>query len=149
MARKQDLGWAWKPEKHEAEVAKFLARAKNPKKKRRRKRKRLKGPRGDLRFAPAKHFYRSKRWMTLRLKVLETYGRKCMLCGTVDGEMHVDHIQPRSKAPELALTFENLQVLCKHCNEEKSNLHAEDYREDAVREELDRQTYLEAISLGL
>jgi hypothetical protein len=31
----------------------------------------------------------------------------------------------------------------------KSNLHAEDYRDKAASEELDRQTYLDALSLGI
>jgi 5-methylcytosine-specific restriction endonuclease McrA len=87
--------------------------------------------------APGRIFYWSKEWRRLRLKVFAVYGRKCMLCQAVDIEMHVDHIEPRSKAPHLSLTFENLQVLCRDCNMEKSDLHAEDYREDAVARELD------------
>ena len=80
----------------------------------------------------------------MRWRVLESYGRRCMLCGAVDVEIHVDHIQPRSKAPYLSLTFENLQVLCKDCNFEKSDIHAEDYREKAASEDLDIELLAEA-----
>lgn len=46
--------------------------------------------------------------------------------------MQVDHIEPRSKAPKKSLLLNNLQVLCMDCNMEKSNLHATDYREEAI-----------------
>ena len=36
--------------------------------------------------------------------------------------MHVDHVKPRSKFPELALDLSNLQVLCNLCNVAKSNV---------------------------
>lgn len=42
--------------------------------------------------------------------------------------MQVDHIQPLSKYPELALVEDNLQVLCKDCNMGKSNQYADDFR---------------------
>ena len=51
-----------------------------------------------------------------------------MKCGKSHVEIHVDHIRPRSKFPKLELDFDNLQVLCKSCNKEKSNLHSTDYR---------------------
>ncbi len=76
----------------------------------------------------ARGFYDSREWLTLRYRVLLKYGRKCMLCFTVDGEMHVDHVVPRSKAPELELEESNLQVLCKACNLGKSNLDQTDFR---------------------
>lgn len=72
-----------------------------------------------------------------------------MSCGAVDVEIHVDHIKPRSKFPYLSLTFENLQVLCKDCNFDKSNLHEEDYREDAAEYELDRLLLAELRERGL
>ncbi len=92
----------------------------------------------------SEHFYWTKEWRILRWKVLQTYGYRCMLCGDVDVEIHVDHIQPRSKAPHLSMTFGNLQVLCKACNKEKSNLHTNDYREKAASEELDNELLAEA-----
>ena len=59
-------------------------------------------------------FYESLEWKKLRYKVLKSYGGQCQCCGAkrADGAiLHVDHIKPRSKFPELALTDSNLQVL--------------------------------------
>ncbi|MFC6439812.1 HNH endonuclease [Bowmanella sp. JS7-9] len=30
--------------------------------------------------------------------------------------LHVDHVKPRAKFPELALDINNLQILCETCN---------------------------------
>jgi hypothetical protein len=73
-------------------------------------------------------FLLSKDWIELKTKVLNHYGRKCMKCGIKNTELHVDHIKPRSKFPELSLVFENLQVLCKCCNQIKSDKDFTDYR---------------------
>ena len=73
-------------------------------------------------------FLLSKDWIELKTKVLNHYGRKCMKCGARNTELHVDHIKPRSKFPELSLVFENLQVLCKCCNQIKSDKDFTDYR---------------------
>ncbi len=43
----------------------------------------------------------------------------CQCCGAKasDGvQIHVDHIKPRSRYPELELCLDNLQVLCSDCN---------------------------------
>jgi 5-methylcytosine-specific restriction endonuclease McrA len=46
------------------------------------------------------------------------------MCGVlVPKHAHVDHIQPRSKAPELALSPSNLQVLCEHCHNSTKRCH--------------------------
>lgn len=42
--------------------------------------------------------------------------------------MQVDHIKPKSRFPHLAMTFNNLQVLCRTCNILKSNNECTDYR---------------------
>ena len=73
-------------------------------------------------------FYESRPWQELRFKVLRKYGRRCMLCFAVDVEVHVDHIKPISKAPELKLEINNLQVLCRACNMGKSNKDSTDFR---------------------
>lgn len=73
-------------------------------------------------------FYDSQEWRELRYRVIKFYGRQCMLCHTKDGEIHVDHIKPRSKYPHLELVFDNLQVLCKDCNLGKQNYDEIDYR---------------------
>lgn len=78
-----------------------------------------------------KNFYQSKEWRALRVKVLSSQGRKCCLCGRTpkDGViLHVDHIKPRSKYPELELKLRNLQILCEDCNLGKSNKYEEDWR---------------------
>ncbi len=42
--------------------------------------------------------------------------------------MNVDLIKPRSKFPELALTLDNLQILCAACNHGKGNWDQTDWR---------------------
>lgn len=71
-------------------------------------------------------FYRTEAWLRLRYFTLLKY-RKCLLCGSKDN-LHVDHIKPRSKRPELSLDANNLQVLCRDCNLGKSNLDSTDFR---------------------
>lgn len=73
-------------------------------------------------------FYDSDPWRRLKYQVLNTYPRVCMCCRKTEGEMHVDHIKPRSKYPDFELDFNNLQILCKDCNLGKSNLDETDYR---------------------
>jgi 5-methylcytosine-specific restriction endonuclease McrA len=73
-------------------------------------------------------FYESEGWIYARKEILGLYGRTCMKCNKYSDFAHVDHIKPRSKYPDLELDVMNLQVLCKTCNKEKSNLHETDYR---------------------
>ncbi len=80
------------------------------------------------------NFYKSKAWISLRRKVLYKHGRYCMKCGEREGEFHIDHIKPRSKFIELELCIDNLQVLCKSCNLDKSNKNEIDYRHKGVFE---------------
>lgn len=75
-----------------------------------------------LNLKPKHWLYDSKEWKRLRYEVLREYGFKCMACKCSDVEIHVDHIKPVSKNPDLAFVKSNLQVLCKDCNEGKSNL---------------------------
>lgn len=77
-------------------------------------------------------FINSYAWRALRMKVLVKYGRVCMCCGaTPDNSteiMNVDHIKPRRNRPDLALDFNNLQVLCGTCNHGKSSWDETDWR---------------------
>jgi hypothetical protein len=82
-------------------------------------------------------FYESREWLDLRYRVLQKSGGSCKLCGcraTSENPIHVDHIKPRSKHPELALAESNLQILCKSCNLGKSNKDATDWRFKPSRE---------------
>lgn len=73
-------------------------------------------------------FYSSDAWLDLRYRVIKKHGRRCMACGEKNSQIHVDHIKPKSKFPELALIFSNLQVLCRDCNKGKSNRDSTDWR---------------------
>jgi hypothetical protein len=74
------------------------------------------------------NFYKSKEWVRLRYEVLRAYEKKCMVCFAERVELHVDHIKPLSKHPDLALDFDNLQELCRDCNIGKSNTDCIDWR---------------------
>lgn len=76
-------------------------------------------------------FEKSQKWITLRYKALLKYGRRCLCCGATPetgAVMHVDHIRPKSKYPELALDINNLQILCGDCNFGKGNRDETDFR---------------------
>lgn len=73
-------------------------------------------------------FYSSLEWTWVRKVPIKVYGRVCMRCGARGGEIHVDHIKPRSKYIELQLSPLNLQILCKNCNINKSDVNEIDYR---------------------
>ena len=69
-------------------------------------------------------FYSTREWRSIRYDVIRSSDGKCKECGRsrADGIIiHIDHIKPRSKFPELELLFANLQVLCEDCNIGKSN----------------------------
>jgi 5-methylcytosine-specific restriction endonuclease McrA len=85
----------------------------------------------DYSFITSKEFLKSYEWRSLRMKVLKNLGRKCSCCGATPetgSVMHVDHIKPRRKYPELALEESNLQVLCEDCNHGKGNWDETDWR---------------------
>jgi len=80
-------------------------------------------------------FYASDEWRSLRYQVLKERGGRCEACGASakDGKrIHIDHVKPRSKFPELELVKSNLQVLCEDCNLGKSNVDATDWRPQLV-----------------
>lgn len=76
------------------------------------------------------------KWAGLRKIVLSAFGSRCMCCGYISGKYppNVDHIKPRKYYPDLALSIENLQVLCAGCNKAKGNKHMTDYRTDYQKE---------------
>ncbi|QBF82578.1 HNH endonuclease [Shewanella maritima] len=77
-------------------------------------------------------FYQTRAWLQLREQAFVKYGNRCACCGaspSTGAIMHVDHIKPRSKYPELALELSNLQILCEQCNLGKSNISEVDWRQ--------------------
>ncbi len=100
-------------------------------KKRRKADKALKRLKRKKKNQTKDRFYESWAWTTLRYKVLQKYGAKCMCCGATkeDGAViQVDHVKPRHKYPELELDFDNQQVLCKPCNRGKGAWDETDFR---------------------
>ena len=76
-------------------------------------------------------FLTSRAWRELRYLALKNTEGRCECCGgsAKDGiQLHVDHIQPRSARPDLALALDNLQVLCDDCNVGKGAWDATDWR---------------------
>lgn len=76
-------------------------------------------------------FYASQDWRELRYEALRNSDGSCCCCGArkADGaQLHVDHIKPRSKYPELQLDIENLQILCQDCNIGKSNYYDDNWK---------------------
>lgn len=82
-------------------------------------------------FAQSNEFLQSFEWRQLRMQAFLKYGRKCQCCGATPESgaiMNVDHIKPRKTHPELALTLNNLQILCHECNHGKGNWDQTDWR---------------------
>jgi 5-methylcytosine-specific restriction endonuclease McrA len=82
---------------------------------------------------PSEEFYASLSWKKLRYQALTQASGKCQCCGATGDKspLHVDHIKPRSKYPDLALDINNLQVLCADCNIGKLNKDETDWRKPA------------------
>ncbi len=77
-------------------------------------------------------FYTTPEWRRLRYSVLRASDGRCECCGarpSPSKPLHVDHIKPRSRFPELALVRSNLQVLCEDCNLGKGNSDTRDWRD--------------------
>ena len=88
----------------------------------------------ELKPKPVKevNFYDSNEWKRFRFKAFELHGNICQCCGLRPPEvvLEVDHVKPRSKYPELQLSLDNLQILCRDCNGGKSNRSNTDFRTD-------------------
>lgn len=134
-------GWFWKPKPQDIPEIKTKGMKAREINKKANRRKRL-SRKDDA------DFYSSREWKALRVRVLERYECRCMMCGRSPKEhgvvIHVDHIKPRSKYPELSLEFSNLQLLCDDCNFGKGNKYETDYRPDILSDE-DREILLGAI----
>lgn len=114
--------WCWKPKSDDIPKVKIAGKKPKTKKKKRK----------IICRKENQEFYDSKEWRELRVRVLEKHECKCMMCGrspkTHGVVVHVDHIKPRSKHPELSLEFTNLQLLCEDCNLGKGNKYETDWR---------------------
>jgi 5-methylcytosine-specific restriction endonuclease McrA len=75
-------------------------------------------------------FYNSEIWRETRYRALKRHGARCQCCGRSgrDVELHVDHIKPRWRYPQLELDPDNLQVLCADCNLGKRGWDETDWR---------------------
>jgi hypothetical protein len=128
-----NLEWAWKDPDNKEKVKPVIKKVVFGKKRRKRAKKQA---RNNLNRLPADGFYVSKEWRRLRYRVIKKYDASCMACGRSKKHhgivIHVDHIKPRSKYPDLALHFNNLQLLCADCNLGKSNKCEVDWRPDEV-----------------
>lgn len=83
-------------------------------------------------FPVSDAFLLSYEWRRLRMEVIKERGARCECCGASPKDgivINVDHIKPRRKYPELALTKANLQVLCGVCNHGKGNWDETDWRD--------------------
>jgi len=92
----------------------------------------------------ADDFYQSREWLELRYRALCASQGKCQCCGA-RGRLHVDHIKPRSKYPNLQLSLSNLQILCDECNLGKSNIDETDWRDGEYRLNLCLDTVFDAL----
>lgn len=110
-----------------------------------KKRKRLRKLRRKLK-TNSSEFYLSIEWRRLRYIVIKERGKRCECCGILPPDnksVHVDHIKPRSRYPELELDFNNLQILCIDCNLGKGDGDEINWR---IRNNLERQKDESAIS---
>lgn len=76
-------------------------------------------------------FYASEAWRRVRYQALKLNGGTCQCCGALPARgksLHVDHVEPRSKRPDLELALSNLQVLCEACNLGKGASDNTDWR---------------------
>ena len=73
---------------------------------------------------PPKLDYYDEAFRKLRHEVFLRDGEICANCGRKAGRgvfLHIDHIKPKSKFPELFYDINNLQVLCEDCNFKKTD----------------------------
>ena len=81
-------------------------------------------------------FLQSYEWRRVRMEAIKRYGAKCQCCGATPETgaiINVDHIKPRKIFPELALSLDNLQVLCHECNHGKGNWDMTDWRKKTAK----------------
>ncbi len=68
----------------------------------------------------------------VRAGVYNRYKNTCAACGKQPkrkGGLHIDHIRPVSRYPELEYVDYNLQLLCAACNRHKHDYDGDDWKE--------------------
>lgn len=99
--------------------------------------------------AEAKRFYRSKIWERTRAAYADSVGGLCERClalgFTVPGKIvhHRVHLNDQGlKDPEIALSFDNLELLCQDCHnkEHHATRPARRYDYDAAGNLINRET---------
>jgi len=76
-------------------------------------------PKPNRRSGQRVPFLESKPWRELRATALRRDGYRCVICGadiSGSGRARVDHVQPRSLRPDLALVLSNTRSLCPRCD---------------------------------
>lgn len=76
-------------------------------------------------------FLQTYEWRRVRMQAIKKHGNRCQCCGaspSTGAVINVDHIKPRKLFPDLALSVDNLQVLCHECNHGKGNWDMTDWR---------------------
>ena len=141
VSKNDHKDWSWKPDDKDIPQVKTLPSL--SKKVRKAYGQNTKQRKKKISKQDNSKFYLSRDWLELRVRVFEKYECKCMMCGRSpkyhNVVIHVDHIKPRSKYPELSLVFENMQILCAACNLGKSNKYKTDWRPDSDSELEDEQ----------
>ena len=62
-------------------------------------------------------------WGAIRRMALERSGWRCRACGRA-GKLEADHIVPVHVSPELELSIDNIQILCRGCHIAKTRREA-------------------------
>lgn len=82
-------------------------------------------------------FLQSFEWRRVRMLAIKRYGNRCQCCGASPqsgATINVDHIKPRKLFPNLALSLDNLQILCHECNHGKGNWDMTDWRKTELHQ---------------
>ncbi|WP_350211168.1 HNH endonuclease [Botrimarina sp.] len=75
------------------------------------------------RTRPSDPFYCSRAWRKLRAAFLAEHPlcRDCLSAGRTTAAAEVHHREKRADRPDLALTWGNLEALCKGCHSRRTN----------------------------
>lgn len=89
----------------------------------------------DAEFSASFQKYIDWHWVKRRFRGSHFRGAHCAHCRKWfrRGEIHIDHIKPRSKHPQLAFALSNLQFLCAQCNSTKSAYDGDDWKREITR----------------